>query len=268
MTTSTQPRATPTATASATRSGRLAGKITLITGGNSGIGLATADAFVDAGATVIIAGRDETTLHAAAARLGNRVLAHRADVSRLADIDALMKEIRERFGRIDALFVNAGVVNFVAVDDATEEHFDHIFDINVKGAYFTVQKALPLLVPGASVILNGSIAGSIGRPNQSVYSASKAAIRSMARSLSADLVGRGIRVNVISPGPVLTPIFSRAGLTADENRAFTEQVESKVPLRRFGEPREIADVAVFLASSESSFMVGAEVVVDGGLSQL
>src|SRR5919106_1916744 len=268
MTTATQSLATPAASTSPARTARLAGKIALITGGNSGIGLATADAYVEAGATVIITGRDATTLGAAAARFGKAVLVRRADVSRLADIDALMSEVRERFGRLDVLFVNAGVAHFAPVDEATEAHFDHIFDINVRGAYFTVQKALPLLVPGASVILTGSIAGSIGRPNQSVYSASKAAIRSMARSLSADLVGRGIRVNVISPGPVATPIFDRAGLTSQESKALREQIQSNVPLGRFGEPREIADLAVFLASSESSFMVGAELVADGGLSQL
>ena len=248
--------------------GRLAGKVALITGGNSGIGLATAEAFVEAGATVIVTGRDRATLDAASSRFGRAVLVRRADSARLADLDALMEEIRERFESLDVLFVNAGVARFAPLDEVTEEQFDYMFDINVRGAFFTVQKAVPLLAPGASVVLNASVAGFTGAPNSSVYSATKAAVRSLARTFSADLVERGVRVNVISPGPVSTPIFDRLGLSADRVAGLSEQIHARVPLRRFGAPREVADVAVFLASDESSFIVGAELVVDGGMTHL
>src|SRR2546422_2691114 len=179
-----------------------------------------------------------------------------------------MSEVRRSFGRLDVLFVNAGIGQFLPIAEATEEHFDRIFDTNVKGAYFTVQKALPLLTRGASIILNSSIAGLIGMPNNSVYAASKAALRSLARTLSADLVDRGIRVNVISPGPVTTPIFGRLGLTPEALDEFAARVRQNVPLKRFGDPHEIAHAAVFLASDESTFFIGAELVADGGLSQL
>ena len=254
-------------------SGRLAGKFALITGGNSGIGLASAEEFLKAGASVAITGRDSRTLQRAAARLGeiassDRLIAVQADVTIAEQLDGVMNEVRQRFGRLDVLFVNAGIGEFVPFAEATEEHFDRIFDTNVKGAYFTIQKALPLLIRGSSVILNSSIAGLVGMPANSVYSASKAAVRSLARTLSADLVDRGIRVNVISPGPVTTPIFDRVGLTPQGREELTARVVHNVPLKRFGDPREIAHAAVFLASDESTFFVGAELVADGGLSQL
>ena len=260
-------------TQSNTPSGRLAGKFALITGGNSGIGLASAEEFLKAGASVAITGRDSRTLELAAAQLGElaspeRLVPVPVDVTVAEQLDRLMDEVRRRFGRLDVLFVNAGIGEFVPFAEATEEHFDRIFDTNVKGAYFTIQKALPLLTRGASVILNSSIAGLKGIPANSVYSASKAAVRSLARTLSADLVDRGIRVNVISPGPVTTPIFERAGLTPQGREELAARVVQNVPLKRFGDPREIAHVAVFLASDESTFFVGAELVADGGLSQL
>lgn len=266
-----QPRPSP-------RSGRLTGKTALITGGNSGIGLATAEAFVLEGARVLIIGRSPATLAAsyrrleATAALAGRnpadVLFTQADVSRFADMDRVMDLARREFGHLDVLFVNAGIANFAALDDATEAQFDAIFDVNVKGAYFTIQKALPLLARGASVILNASINASVGMPKTSIYSASKAALRSLARTLSADLTERGVRVNAISPGPVATPILDRVGLAPDVVDAFRAEVRSKVPVGRFADPSEIADAAVFLASDESRFFVGAELVADGGLTQL
>src|SRR2546426_5962223 len=253
--------------------GRLAGKIALITGGNSGIGLATAEAFLKAGASVVITGRDPSTLRSAGSQLGehaaaDQLVAVRADVTIPQQLDQAMDEVRARFGRLDVLFVNAGIAQFLSIDEATEAHFDRIFDTNVKGAYFTIQKALPLLAPGASIILNGSIAGLMGMPGSSVYAASKAAVRSLARTLSADLVDRGIRVNVISPGPITTPILDRLGLSPEKREEFAAGMQQNVPLKRLGDPREIAHAAVFLASDESTFFVGAELVADGGLSQL
>ena len=265
--------AAPATTPAPVTSRRLAGKIALITGGNSGIGLATAELFLRAGARVAITGRDATTLESAAAELGELaapqdLIALRADVTVPAQLDHVMSEVRRRFGRLDVLFVNAGIGQFLPIAEATEEHFDRIFDTNVKGAYFTIQKALPLLTRGASIILNSSIAGLIGMPNNSVYAASKAALRSFARTLSADLVDKGIRVNVISPGPVTTPILGRLGLTPEAVDEFAARVRQNVPLGRFGNPHEIAHAAVFLASDESTFFLGAELVADGGLSQL
>jgi len=270
MTTAT---AAPAPTHAPATSRRLAGKIALITGGNSGIGLATAELFLRAGARVAITGRDATTLESAVTELGELaapqdLIALRADVTVPAQLDQVMSEVRRSFGRLDVLFVNAGIGEFLPIAEATEEHFDRIFDTNVKGAYFTIQKALPLLTRGASIILTSSISGLMGMPNSSVYAASKAALRSFARTLSADLVERGIRVNVISPGPVTTPIFGRLGLTPEALDEFAARVRQDVPLRRFGDPHEIAHAAVFLASDESTFFLGAELVADGGLSQL
>jgi NAD(P)-dependent dehydrogenase (short-subunit alcohol dehydrogenase family) len=252
---------------------RLAGKIALITGGNSGIGLATAEEFLKAGASVVITGRDPSTLQSATSQLrelaaADRLVAVRADVTIAQQLDHAMDEVRGRFGRLDVLFVNAGIGEFVSIAEVTEQHFDRIFDTNVKGAYFTIQKALSLLGPGASIILNSSIAGMLGMAGTSVYAASKAAVRSLARTLSADLMDRRIRVNVISPGPVTTPILDRLGLSPEAREEFAARVQQDVPLKRFGDPREIAHAAVFLASDESTFFVGAELVADGGLSQL
>jgi NAD(P)-dependent dehydrogenase (short-subunit alcohol dehydrogenase family) len=249
--------------------GKLEGKIAVITGGNSGIGLATAKEFVAQGAQVVISGRDQKTLDEAAKELGGKVLALRADVAKLADIDRLFAAVKAKFGRIDVLFVNAGVGKFVPIEAMSEEIYDSIVDINLKGAFFTVQKALPLLADGASIVLNTSIAAHIGRPiGTSVYSASKAALLSLARTLSAELVGRNIRVNAISPGPVTTPIFGSLGLPADALAELRQNVESQVPIKRFGRPEEIAKTALFLASADSSFLLGAEIVADGGLAQI
>ena len=240
--------------------GKLEGKVAVVTGGNSGIGLATAKEFAREGAHVVITGRDARTLAEAAREIGGEVLALRSDASSLADIDELFACVREKFGRLDVLFVNAGVAQFAPVEETTEELFDWIMDINFKGAYFTVKKALPLLADGASVVLNTSVVAHVGFPSSSVYSASKAALLSLVRTLSADLNGRGIRVNAVSPGPVETPIFGRMGLPEEAKQGFSEQV----PLKRFGRPEEIAKAVLFLASPDSSFLVGTEIVADGG----
>ncbi len=241
--------------------GKLEGKVALVTGGNSGIGLATAKEFAREGARVVITGRDARTLGEAAREIRGEVLALRADVSSLADIDKLFAAVGERFGRLDVLFVNAGIAPFASLEETTEELFDQIMDINFKGAYFTVKKALPLLADGASVVLNTSVVAHVGFPNASVYSASKAALLSLVRTLSADLAGRRIRVNAVSPGPVETPIFGRMGLPEEAKQGFGEQV----PLKRLGRPEEIAKAVLFLAGPDSSFLLGAEIIADGGV---
>jgi NAD(P)-dependent dehydrogenase (short-subunit alcohol dehydrogenase family) len=249
--------------------GKLEGKVAVITGGNSGIGLATAKEFADQGAQVVISGRDRRTLNEAAKEVGNGVFAVRADVAKLAEIDGLFAEVKAKFGRIDVLFVNAGIGGFAPLEAMTEELYDSIIDVNLKGAYFTIQKALPLLADGASIVLNTSIAAHLGTPiGTSVYSASKAALLSLARTLSAELVGRNIRVNAISPGPVMTPIFGRMGLAPDALEQLRHQIEADVPMKRLGRPEEIAKAALFLASSDASFLLGSEIIADGGLSQL
>ena len=248
--------------------GKLEGKVAVITGGNSGIGLATAKEFNEQGAQVIITGRDQETLDAASREIGGNVVALRSDTSSLTEIDRLFAAIKEKFGHIDVLFVNAGIGKFAPVDAVTEEFFDSIMDINFKGAYFTIQKALPLLSDNASIILNASISANIGMPNTSVYAASKAALITLARTLSGELVGRGIRVNAISPGPVTTPILGRMGLPPEVIAETAKNMEVQVPMKRFGRPEEIAKTVLFLASDDSSFLLGTEIVADGGMSQL
>ncbi|MDT5272382.1 MAG: hypothetical protein QOH49_4568 [Acidobacteriota bacterium] len=244
--------------------GKLEGKVAVVTGGNSGIGLATAKEFAREGARVVITGRDVRSLATAGREIGGEVLTLRSDSSSLADIDELFAAVKERFGRVDVLFVNAGVGKFAPVEETTEELFDQIMDINFKGAYFTIKKALPLLNDGASVILNTSVVAHVGFPNASVYSASKAALLSLVRTLSADLVGRGIRVNAVSPGPIETPIFGKMGLPSETIHETKKGFSEQVPLKRMGRPEEIAKAVLFLASSDSSFLVGTEIVADGG----
>lgn len=248
--------------------GKLAGKAALITGGNSGIGLATAKEFKEQGARVVITGRDEKTLEQAKREIGGEVLAIRSDAGDLKDIDNLFKQVKDQVGKIDVLFINAGIGKFVPVEEVTEEHFDTLMNVNFKGAYFTIQKALPLLNDNASIILNSSIAAHKGLPSSSVYSASKAAVLSLAKTISADLLPRGIRVNAISPGPVSTPIFGRLGQPVEIIEATMKSFTDAVPIKRMGQPEEIAKAALFLASSDSSFLLGTEIVADGGLSQL
>ena len=246
---------------------RLSGKLALITGGNSGIGLATAKAFVAEGARVAITGRDRDTLETAKRSIGNDTLAVQSDTGDLKAIDTLFASIHERFGALDILFANAGVGSLTPVENTTEEDFDRIFDVNVKGLFFTVQKALPLLRNGASIVLNGSIATRTGRAGFSVYAASKAAVRTFARNFSAEFASRGIRVNVVSPGPIDTPIWWR-GQHQEAANTLRHHVEAGIPLGRMGRPEEIAQTVVFLASDESSFMLGTEIIVDGGVTEL
>jgi NAD(P)-dependent dehydrogenase (short-subunit alcohol dehydrogenase family) len=247
---------------------RFEGKVAVVTGGNSGIGLATAKLFREQGAKVAISGRDQKTLDEAVNLIGGDTLAVKADVSKLAEIDKFFAQVAARFGKIDALFANAGVAKFALVGDTSEKIFDEIFDINVKGLYFTLQKALPHLNDNAGIVLNSSIANSKGTPTTSAYSASKAAVRSLARTFGNELVGRGIRVNVVSPGPIATPIFERTGLSQSEIDDFKRNVTARVPMKRFGTPEEVAHAVLFLASSEASYITGVDVNVDGGAGQM
>jgi NAD(P)-dependent dehydrogenase (short-subunit alcohol dehydrogenase family) len=248
--------------------GKLDGKVAVVTGGSTGIGLATARRFVDEGTYVFITGRRQPELDAAVASIGRNVTAVRSDVSNLDDLDRLYATVKDQKGRIDVLFANAGGGEFAPLGSITEEHFDRTFNINVKGLLFTVQKALPLLPDGASVILNASIVSIKGMPAFSVYSATKAAVRSFARSWTTDLKERKIRVNVVSPGPIETPAID--GLVQNEEQAkeFKAGMAAQVPLGRMGQPDEIAKAAVFLASDDSSFVAGIELFVDGGMAQI
>jgi NAD(P)-dependent dehydrogenase (short-subunit alcohol dehydrogenase family) len=247
---------------------RLSGKTALITGGSSGIGLATARLFLEHGARVAITGRDESTLAAARKALGNDVLAIRSDASRVADIELLMAELKDRWGRLDVLFVNAAVAGPAPFEAVSEAQFDDLSNINFKGAFFTVQKALPLLSDKASVVLTTSIANQMGSPNFSVYSACKAALRSLTQTLALELIGRGIRVNAVSPGPIETPIWGKFGMPNEAEQAVKAEVERKAPTKRFGHVDEVARTALFLASDDSSYVVGQEIAVDGGMSLL
>ena len=248
--------------------GRLSGKVAVITGGNSGIGLATAKRFVEEGAEVVITGRLQKELDEAAATIGKNVTAVQGDVLHPEDLDRLYATVREKHGHIDILFANAGVGSLAPLGTISEEHFDREFGINVKGVLFTVQKALPLIKDGGSIILNSSIAGQKGLGGFSVYNATKAAVRSFARTWTSDLKQRKIRVNSLSPGPIETPIFGKMGLSKEQIDQFAGSLVSQVPLGRAGQSEEIASAAVFLASDESSFITGIDLNVDGGLAQV
>lgn len=247
---------------------KLEGKIALVTGGNSGIGLATAKQFVAEGAYVYITGRRQVELDAAVEAIGKNVTAVQSDVSNLADLDRLFATIKEEQGHLDIIFANAGGGQIAPLGAITEEHFDKTFNINVKGLLFTVQKALPLLPDGASIILNASITSIKGTPAFSVYSATKAAVRSFARNWILDLKERKIRVNAISPGVVPTPGYDHLGLNDQQLQEFVDSQASTIPLGRVGKPDEIAKAVVFLASDDSSFVNGIELFVDGGMAQI
>jgi NAD(P)-dependent dehydrogenase (short-subunit alcohol dehydrogenase family) len=247
---------------------KLTGKVALITGGNSGMGLETAKLFAQEGARVVITGRRQKELEAAVKYVGPNALGVPGDVSKLADLDRLFGVIRQKFDRLDIVFANAGFGVLNPIGNVTEEEFDSQFAVNVKGLYFTIQKSLPLLRDGSSIILNASIAASKGMENFSVYSATKAAVRSFARTLTSDLKGRKIRVNTLSPGPIDTPILSKAGLTEEQANGFKESLKASVPLGRIGRSEEIATVALFLASDDSSYVTGIELTVDGGMAQV
>jgi NAD(P)-dependent dehydrogenase (short-subunit alcohol dehydrogenase family) len=247
---------------------RLKGKVAVVTGGNSGIGLATAKRLQEEGAKVAISGRSRETLDEAVKTIGNGVLAVQADVSQLVEVDKLYAEVSEKLGKIDVLFVNAGVAKFAPLAQTTESTYDEQFDINIKGAYFTIQKALPLLNDGASIILNTSVADSKGTVGTSAYAATKAALRSLARTAAAELAERGIRVNTVAPGPIMTPIFGRTGLPKEAVDGFAKEIIAKVPMKRFGQPEEVAGAVAFLASQDASYITGVEINVDGGLGQI
>ena len=248
--------------------GKLAGKIALITGGNSGIGLATAKEFVNEGAYVFITGRRESELAAAVKQIGKNVTGVQGDVSKLGDLDRLFAQIKRENGKLDVVFANAGVAKFAPLGSITEELYDSIFKIIVKGVIFTVQKALPLMPDGASIILNASIVGSKGLPMNSVYSATKAAIRSFARTWTTDLKDRRIRVNAVSPGSIDTPGLSELLASSATGQERLKMISGSIPLGRLGAASEIAKAVVFLASDDSSYITGAELFVDGGFAQV
>jgi NAD(P)-dependent dehydrogenase (short-subunit alcohol dehydrogenase family) len=247
---------------------RLDGKVAVVTGGGSGIGLAAARRLAAEGASVFIAGRRRAELEEAAATIGHAATPVRCDVSDLADLDRLFAAVERQAGRIDVLFANAGVPTAAPLGGVAEAEFDRVFGINAKGLFFTAQKALPLLAAGGSIVLNASIAGSRGHPMLSVYSATKAAVRSFARCWAAELGPRGIRVNVVSPGLIDTPIFDDAGASREEVEGFKADVVAATPLGRIGTPDEVAGAVAFLASDESSYITGIELFVDGGEGQI
>jgi NAD(P)-dependent dehydrogenase (short-subunit alcohol dehydrogenase family) len=248
--------------------GKLDGKTALITGGNSGIGLATAKQFVKEGAYVFITGRREPELAKAVKEIGSNVTGVQGDVSKLGDLDRLFAQIKREKGRLDVVFANAGVATYAPFGKITEEHYDAIINTNVKGLLFTVQKALPLVPDGASIILNASIVASKGLPANSVYSASKAAVRSFARTWTTDLKDRRIRVNAVSPGPIETPGLKDLVASSGAGEERLKMISSSVPLGRLGAPDEIAKAVVFLASDDSSYITGTELFVDGGMAQV
>lgn len=247
---------------------RFAGKVALVTGGNSGIGLATALAFAKEGARVVLTGRDQSTLDKAAAQLGENVIAVRSDAGSVADGTKLAALLQQRSVMVDAVFINAGMAKLAPFESVEEDMWDVSFSTNVKGPYFLIKALLPRVNPGAAIVLNGSINAHIGMPNTSVYAASKAALISLAKTLSSELLSRRIRVNVISPGPVKTPLLTRLGLPAEQLSEVEASIQAQVPLKRFGTPDEIASAVLYLASADSAFIIGTELVADGGMSQL
>ncbi len=243
----------------------LENKVAVVIGGNSGIGLASARAFTDAGARVAILGRNRKTLDEASRAIDGALVAQ-GDVTDPKTVENFYADVAAKLGRFDVLFLNAGVAKFAPVEATTEEFYDEVFDINVKGIFFAARSALPYLNDGASVILNTSVANSVGLPGASVYAASKAALRSLAKTFSAEWVGRGIRVNAISPGPIATPIYDR--LPKEVTASLTDTLLPKVPMKRFGEPEEVANAVLFFASPAASYVTGTELRVSGGLGEL
>ena len=244
--------------------GKLTGKTAVITGGNSGIGYSTAELFLNEGATVIITGRNEKALNEAVQKLGNNAYGILSDAGKMEDLNALADKVSNISPKVDILFANAGVGLFAPFEQTTEELFDANTDINFKGAFFTVQKLLPMIPDGSSIMLNATILVHAGLETASAYSASKGAVLSLGKTLSVELANRNIRVNTISPGPISTPIYAKMGMPEDALQEFAAGVQAKVPLQRFGTPEDVAQAALFLASDDSSFMTGSDVTVDGG----
>jgi NAD(P)-dependent dehydrogenase (short-subunit alcohol dehydrogenase family) len=249
-------------------SGKLNNRVAVVTGGSAGIGLATAKLFAEQGAKVVITGRNVNSLNKAVADIGSRATGVQGDVGSLQDIDRLYKTVEQKLGKIDVLVANAAAYVVGPLTGFTEEMFDKVSDVNFKGAFYTVQKALPYLNDGASIILVSSTANEKGIPNHAVYSASKAAVRSLARSFSAELLGRNIRVNVLTPGPVDTDIFETITSSKEEAEAVKASMGQFAPVKRVGTPLELAEAALFLASDASAYMIGSELVVDGGIRAL
>jgi NAD(P)-dependent dehydrogenase (short-subunit alcohol dehydrogenase family) len=247
--------------------GKYEGKTAVVTGGTTGIGFATAKLLVTEGARVLVTGRNERAIEAARSELGSRAVVLRSDTASLADIDALADKARETLGAIDFVFVNAGIAKFVPLEQVTEAFYDETLGINTKGAFFTIQKLAPLVKSGGSFVLNTSVVDELGMPATSVYAASKAALRSLARTLAAELLPRGIRVNAVSPGPIATPIVDKMGLPPEARAGLEAQLREANPMKRFGTPEEVGRAALFLAF-DATFSTGAELPVDGGLTQL
>jgi NAD(P)-dependent dehydrogenase (short-subunit alcohol dehydrogenase family) len=247
---------------------RFKGKVAVVTGGNSGIGLGVAKAYAREGAQVAITGRNEKTLEVAAKEIGDGTLAIQSDSGKVREIEAAMQKINQRFGRIDALFVNAGVGKFVPFTEVTEQFFDETIGINMKGVFFTVQKAISLMSKGSAIVLNASINAHLGMPGTTVYGATKAAVINMAKTLSADLLEKGIRVNAISPGPITSALLARDGISQEKLQETKDWIQSQVPIKRFGTPEEIAAAVLYLTAPESAFVLGAELIIDGGMATL
>jgi NAD(P)-dependent dehydrogenase (short-subunit alcohol dehydrogenase family) len=247
---------------------RLKGKRALITGGTSGIGLETAHQFLREGARIAITGKNPATLETARKELGSDVLIISSDASQVADQKRVAEVLSKAFGGLDILFVNAGIADLKPIEQWDEAAFDRSIAINLKGPYFLIQALLPIFANPASIVLNGSVNAHIGMPNTSVYGATKAALLSLIRTLSGELISRGIRVNAVSPGPISTPLYGKLGLPEADLKSVAASIESQVPVRRFGKPSEVAQAIVFLASDESAFTVGSELLIDGGMSNL
>ncbi len=243
---------------------RFENKVAVITGGTTGIGLATAQLYLAEGAKVVVTGRNAKNLETAKRALGEKALVLESDTAKLSDIDALVTKVKSSFGNVDALFVNAGIAKFLPTEAVTPEFFDETFNINLRGAFFTVQKFTALMKPGSAVVLNTSVVNEMGMPASSVYAASKAGLRSLARTMGQELAAKGVRVNAVSPGPITTPIYDKLGMDAASLQGFQQQMSDNNPMKRFGTAEEVAKAVLFLSSSESSYTTGAELNVDGG----
>jgi NAD(P)-dependent dehydrogenase (short-subunit alcohol dehydrogenase family) len=250
-------------------SNRFANKVALVIGGNSGIGRAAAKGYAEEGAQVVITGRDPKTLAQVEQEIGSAALAIRSDISDLASVDNVMQQVRERHGRIDVLFVNAGVGTFAPIPEVTPEVWDEVHNVNLRGCFFAAQKALPLMGKGGAIVFTGSIGSLLAAPGNAIYAAAKAGLRAVTRIFAVELVGKGIRVNMVSPGPTETPLINRnLGMDANAVDALRQMMIANTPMRRMGEPEEIARAVLFLSSDEASFITGVDLFVDGGVIEL